>query len=150
LIHERIVSMKRKRRQIWVVLLTLLLVVSGCGKKDGSAQKGAGPAPVGAEQIATVRSALAKGMQPVAFANIKSSDVGKECLVETRTPEEGVQIAPPPPGMVRMVGQVTFYRGELDSISSESLTIRKAYPTPGNFKKLEVPKGDILSIHLTP
>ncbi|HPC96354.1 MAG TPA: hypothetical protein PLU87_15515 [Sedimentisphaerales bacterium] len=145
--------MKRRPCQGCVAFLTLLLVWSGCAKKeDGDAQKGAGPAPVSAEEIAAVRNALAKGLQPVGLANIKSSDVGRQCLVEVRTPEGGVQIAPPPPppGMVRMVGQVTFYQGELDGVTPESLTVRKAYPTSGNFKKLEIPRADIQSIHLAP
>jgi hypothetical protein len=91
-------------------------------------------------------------MQPVAFAGVKSSHVGKQCLVEARTPEGGVRIAPPPPplGMVRTVGQVIFYAGELDNVSPDGLTIRKAYPTAGTFKKVEIPQGDIQSIHLGP
>jgi len=52
--------------------------------------------------------------------------------------------------MVRTVGQVTFYAGELDGVSPDGLTIRKAYPTAGTFKKVEIPKGDIQSIHLAP
>lgn len=145
--------MKRRPCPVCVAFLTLLLVWSGCAKKeDGDARKGVGPAPVSAEEIAAVRNALAKGMQPVAFAGLKSSHVGKECLVEVRTPEGGVPIAPPPPppGMVRMVGQVTFYRGELDSVTPEGLTVRHAYPTSGNFKKLEIPRADIQSIYLAP
>ncbi len=50
--------------------------------------------------------------------------------------------------MVRSVGQVAFCQGELDSVTPESLTVRKAYPTSGSFKKLEIPKADIQSIHL--
>jgi len=145
--------MKRRPCLVCVTFLISLLVWSGCEKKeDGDAQKGVGPAPVSAEQLAAARKSLAQGMQAVAFANVKSSDVGKQCLVEVRTPEGGVQIAPPPPppGMVRMVGQVTFYRGELDSVTPESLTVRQAYPTSGSFKKLEIPKADIASIHLMP
>jgi hypothetical protein len=142
--------MNRKRRRTCVMLLIVMLPLSGCGKKSDTAQNGTGPAPVSAEQIAAVRNALAKGMQPVTFVNVKSSHVGKQCLIEARTPEGGVRITPPPPplGMVQTVGQVTFYRGELDSISPDGLTLRKAYPTAGNFKKLEIPKGDIQSIHL--
>jgi hypothetical protein len=144
--------MKKRYCGTCVILLTVLLALSGCGKRDDTSQKGADPAPVSAEQITSLRNTLARGMQPVAFTNVKSSDVGKQCLVEARTPEGGIQIAPPPPppGMVQTVGQVTFYRGELDSVSPDRLTVRKAYPTPGNFKKLEIPKGDILSVHLTP
>ncbi len=52
--------------------------------------------------------------------------------------------------MVRTVGQVTFYAGELDGVSPDGLTLRKAYPTAGHFKKVEIPQGDIQSIHLAP
>ncbi len=142
--------MKRRPCLVCVAFLFLLLVWSGCGKRDVGEEKSEGPAPVSAEQIAAARKVLAQGMQPVALANVKSSDVGRQCLVEVRTPEGGIQIAPPPPppGMVRMVGQVTFYQGELDGVTPESLTVRKAYPTSGSFKKLEIPRADIQSIHL--
>ncbi len=144
--------MKRECCQARVLLLVALLALSGCGKKGDTGQNDTGPAAVGAEQIAAIRDSLTRGMQPVTFASVKSSDVGKQCLVEARTPEGGVRIAPPPPplGMVQTVGQVTFYRGELDGVSPDGLTIRRAYPTAGNFKKVEIPKGDIQSIHLAP
>jgi len=142
--------MKRRHCLVCVAFLVLLLVWSGCSKKDAGEEKSAGPAPVSAEQLAAARKALAQGMQPVALANVKPSDVGKQCLVEVRTPVGGIQIPPPPPppGMVRSVGQVAFCQGELDSVTPESLTVRKAYPTSGSFKKLEIPKADIQSIHL--
>ncbi|NLZ06150.1 MAG: hypothetical protein GXY19_13350 [Phycisphaerae bacterium] len=142
--------MKRRHCLVCVTFLILILIWAGCGKKDAGEEKSAGPAPVSAEQITAVRNALAQGMQQVAFTSVKPSDVGKTCLIEARTPEGGVRIPPPPPplGMVQTAGQVTFYRGELDSISSESLTVRKAYPTSGSFKKLEIPQADIQSIHL--
>lgn len=142
--------MKREYCPICVTFLIAIVVLSGCGKKDGGAQNGAGPAPVSAEQITAVRNALAQGMQQVAFTNVKPSDVGKTCLIEARTPEGGVRIPPPPPplGMVQTAGQVTFYRGELDSILSDGLTVRRAYPTSGNVKKLAIPRADIQSIHL--
>lgn len=144
--------MKRSCRRIGVMLGIAFLVVSGCGKKGDPGRNDSGPAPISAEQITAIRNSLAQGMKPISFGTVKASDVGKQCLVEARTPEGGVRIAPPPPplGMVRTVGQVTFYAGELDNVSSDGLTIRKAYPTAGNFKKVEIPKGDIQSIHLAP
>ncbi len=144
--------MKRRCRRAGVTLWIVFLFVSGCGKKGDIGQNDAGPAPISAEQIAAIRNSLAQGMKPIGFGNVKASDTGKQCLVEARTPEGGIRIAPPPPplGMVRTVGQVTFYAGELDGVSPEGLTIRKAYPTAGHFKKVEIPKGDIQSIHLAP
>lgn len=144
--------MKSRYSRICVMFLVGLLVLSGCRKKGDTGRSDTGPASVSAEQIAAIRDSLARGMQSVTLANVKSSDVGKPCLIEVRTPEGGVRIAPPPPplGMVQMVGQVTFYRGELDGVSPDGLTVRRAYPTAGNFKKVEIPKGDIRSIHLKP
>lgn len=144
--------MKRRCRRIAVMLWISLLVVSGCGKKGDTGQGDTASAAVSAEQITAIRNSLAQGMKPIGFGNVKASDAGKQCLVEARTPEGGVRITPPPPplGMVRTVGQVTFYTGELDGVSPEGLTIRKAYPTAGHFKKVEIPQGDIQSIHLGP
>ena len=52
--------------------------------------------------------------------------------------------------MMRLLGQTTIYRGELDDVTPDSLTIRAAYSTAGHYKKLEIAKEDIQSIHLTP
>jgi len=144
--------MKRRCRQIGVMLGIVFLVVSGCGKKGDPGQNDSGPAPISAEQITAIRNSLAQGMKPIGFGNVKASDAGRQCLVEARTPEGGVRIPPPPPplGMVRTVGQVTFYAGELEGVSPDGLTLRKAYPTAGHFKKVEIPKADIQSIHLGP
>lgn len=144
--------MKIQWCRISVAFVVVLLAVSGCGKRDNGTEQTSGPAPVSAEELAAVKKAMTRGMQAIGFANLKPVHVGKGCVVETRTPDGGLQIKPPPPppGMVHAAGQVTFYRGELDSITSESLTIRKGYPTPGNFKEIEIPKGDIRSIYLVP
>ncbi len=143
--------MSLKYHCLCAALLVALLGLAGCGKKDGDSAN-ANPATVSDERIASVKENLSRGMQAIGFAKVKSSHVGKVFLVEARTPEGGLQMAPPPPppGMVQSLGQVTFYRGELDSVTAESLTVRKAYPTAGNFKKIEIPRGDIRSIHLAP
>jgi hypothetical protein len=146
------VSTKTRWHRSVLPLLIVFLVVLGCGKKDGSKKNGVGSMPVSAEDLAAVKTAMTRGMQPLGYGSVKSSQIGKVCVVEARTPDEGLKMVPPPPppGMIRIVGQVTFYRGELDTITPDSLTVRKAYPTAGNFKKIEIPKGDIRSIYLAP
>ncbi len=142
------------RKTCWLVapLLIALTVLPGCSKKGDSAAKSGTPAPVNDRELAGVRTALARGMQPIGFVNLNAAHTDKGCLVEARTPDGGLHITPPPPppGMIQRVGQVTFYRGELDGVSSDALTIRKAYPTAGNFKKIEIAKADIRAIYLAP
>lgn len=143
--------MNVKHRWFSMVLIVALLTLSSCGKKSGESNN-SGPASVSAEQITAVKNALVQGMTPIGFSSVKSAHVGKMFVVEVQTPDGGLRIAPPPPppGMIQVVGQVTFYRGELDSVSADGLTVRKAYPTAGNFKKIEIPKGDIRSIYVAP
>ncbi len=137
---------------VTALLLIATVALSGCGKKGGTAPNDSAPVPVSAEQIAAVRDTLIRGMQPVSFTRLTPSHAGKLCVVETETPQEGLQLAPPPPppGMVHGIGQVTFYRGELDAVTPDSLTIRKPYPTSGNVKKIDIPKACIRSIYLSP
>lgn len=144
--------MNAKDRWLVASFLAALLIATGCAKKDSDTQERSNAAPISAEELAPIKKAMTQGMQAIGFGNIKSSHAGKECVVEVRTPDGGLQIKPPPPppGMVHAAGQVTFYRGQLDGVSADSLTVRRAYPTSGNFKKIEIPKGDIRSIYLAP
>jgi len=50
--------------------------------------------------------------------------------------------------MVRLLGQTIIYNAELDRISDESVTVRAAYPTSGNYKRIEISRDDIQSVHL--
>ena len=108
--------------------------------------------PLSEKEIASTRDALARGMRLLTFSSVKPSHVGEECLVMTHRPDGGVRIPPPPPppGMVQVVGQAVFYRGQLDNISPDSLTVRAAYPTAGNYKRVELQREEIQSIHLAP
>jgi len=126
------------------------LVLSGCEKKGGDNGPGSGEATVSQDRIDAVRDAMTRDMQPVPFASLHETHLGRQCVVTARTMTDTTKLGPPPPppGMVHLMGQTTIYRGELDEISASSLTLRAAYPTPGNFKTLEIAKEDILSIHL--
>ena len=131
-------------RCICLILVVACLAATGCKKKDATTDAGA--ATVSQTQIDAARDVMTRDMQAIAFGSLKQSHTGKTCVVTART----TQLGPPPPplGMVRLLGQTTIYRGELDDVSSDSLTIRAAYPTAGRYKKLEIAKEDIQSIHL--
>jgi hypothetical protein len=124
-----------------------LLASPGCKKKTATT---GGDATVSAENIAAVRDALTRGMSRTAISNLKATHVGKQCVVTAQVPADGLDLgsAPPPPGMVRLLGQTILYHAELDRISDESLTVRAAYPTSGNYKRIEIARDDIQSIHL--
>jgi hypothetical protein len=141
--------MKVNHRWLCLLSLAALLSLAGCGKKDATADQG-GPTPISDEEIAAIRSSLTQGMQFTALSKVRSSDEGKTCVVMVQMPKGGLQMIPPPPppGMVQTLGSVAFYRGQLDSVSADSLTVRGAYPTPGNYKRLEIAKGDIRSVYL--
>ena len=137
-------------RCICLVLAATCLVASGCKKKD--ATTGSEAATISQDQIDGARDAITRGMQAIAFGSLKKTHVGKKCVVTARTMEDKAQLGPPPPpfSMVRLLGSTTIYRGELEDISPGTLTIRAAYPTPDHYKRLEIAKEDIQSIHLAP
>ncbi len=128
----------------WIATAAILVAMSGCKKKES------GPAPQAVEpaamEIAKVRDALARGMQPVGFDKLTKTHVGKRCVVVARS----TPLPPPPPplGMVRIMGSTTLYSGELNDVSPQGIKIRAAYPTSGNYKYVEIASGDIDSIHL--
>jgi len=136
-------------RCICLVLVAACLAGSGC-KKQGAAT-GSG-ATVSQAQIDAARDAMTRDMQEIAFDSLKKTHAGRKCVVTARTMEDTAQLGPPPPplGMVRLLGQTTLYRGEFDDVSPDRLTLRAAYPTAGHYKRLEIAKEDIQSIHLAP
>lgn len=133
-----------------VTLVVACLAVSGCKEKDATTAPGLEEATVSQANIDAARDSITRNMREVAFADLKKTHVGTTCVVTARTMDDRAQLGPPPPplGMVRLLGQTTIYRGELDDISPDSLTIRAAYPTAGNYKRLKIPQQDIQSIHL--
>lgn len=141
--------MSTKSYCIWVIVCVMLLSFVGCKKKGSGAGNGQ-TVTVSAEEISAVRDMLARGMQKIAFDELGASHTGKKCVVTAQMPAGGYKPTPPPPppGMVRLVGQAIIYNGELAEVSAESITVRAAYPTPGNYKRIEVPRDDIQSIHL--
>jgi hypothetical protein len=138
--------MSKERWGRWIALAVILLVVWGCKKKEsGSAQTPAVVGP-GAAEVAALRDALTRGMQPVDFDKLAKTHIGKRCVVAARS----TPIPPPPPplGMVRIMGSTTFYAGELNDVTSDGLKIRAAYPSSGNYKYVELARADIQSVHI--
>lgn len=128
-----------------VTMAMILLTLVGCGKK---AEEPAAPQAVepGAAEVAKVRDALTRGMQPIAVASLTAAHVGKRCVILARS----TPIPPPPPplGMVRLMGSTSLYMAELAGVSPAAVTIRAPYPTSGNVKTVEIPRADIQSVHL--
>ncbi len=133
-----------------VILALACLAVSGCKEKDATTASDAGQATVSQADIDAARDMITRGMRKVAFGDLRTTPVGTTCVVTARTMEDRAQLGPPPPppGMVRLMGQTTIYRGELDGVSPDGLTVRAAYPTTGNYKKIKIAREDIQSIHL--
>ncbi|MBN2128016.1 MAG: hypothetical protein JW741_00900 [Sedimentisphaerales bacterium] len=133
-----------------VILALACMAVSGCKEKDTTSDSDPGQATVSQAEIDAVRDAVTRNMRKITFGDLRTAPVGTKCVVTARTMEDRAQLGPPPPppGMVRLLGQTTIYRGELDGVAPDGLTIRAAYPTAGNYKKLKIAKEDIQSIHL--
>lgn len=136
-------------RCLFFVCVVALLTLAGCKKETPVV---GGNTTVSDEDIAAVRDAMTRGMNKTALSSLKATDIGKKCVVTARTPVGGYQSTPPPPppGMVRLLGQAIIYNGEFDRVSDESVTVRAAYPTAGNYKRIEIPRDDIQSFYLAP
>ena len=134
-------------RCLFIVCLALSLAVMGCSEKTSGTGEGAA---VSAEDIASVRDTLARGMSRMTLDDLKTAHIGKKCVVTAHAPAAGYQptAPPPPPGMVRVLGQTLIYHAEFDRLSKDSITVRAAYPTAGTFKRTEIPRDDIQSFHL--
>lgn len=128
----------------------VLVIVAGCKPRHGTSrpsQSAPGPDPA---QIAAAKEALTRGMQEIAFGNLTTAHIGRQCVVIARRAEDpaGSNAAPPPLGMVLRLGQTTLYKGELQELSSDRLTVRAPYPTSGRYKTVEVLRSDIESVYL--
>jgi len=142
--------MKMSRRSLCLTVALILVVLASC-KPRGNAGHPSGqasePAPA---EVAAIRDALTKGMQPTTFDNLAAADVGKQCVVTTRAGAEGTSAdqAPPPLGMVYRLGQTVLYKGEIEEVRPDGLKIRAPYPTSGRYKTIEIPRSDVQSLHV--
>ena len=138
--------MNRRAWCIGLIVTVVPLALIGCKKTGRNAQA----APVSAERVASTRDALTREMRKVTVDKLGPSHRATKCVVVAYAPAGGYQPdpSPPPPGMVHLLGETIIYNGEFDSISADALTVRAAYPTPGNYKRMEIPRDDIQSVHL--
>jgi len=136
----------RRGWRIWLVATIVLLALAGCKKKGSGAQR----TPVSAERIAAARDALTRGMRRMSLDKLEPSHRGTKCVVVAYAPAEGYHPEPPPPplGMVNLLGDTIIYNGEFDGMSGDTLTVRAPYPTPGNYKRMEIARDDVQSFHL--
>jgi hypothetical protein len=130
-----------------VVAMVALLAVGGCKPKEQTTATPAAAVP--AEEVMALRTALARGMQAISLAGLAPDHVGRSCVVVARTPEKAARPdAPPPLGMVRILGTTIIYKGQIHAISAEGIEVHAVYPNSGKLKIVAVPAADIQSIHL--
>jgi hypothetical protein len=103
-------------------------------------------------EIAAVKEAMTRGMQEIAPDSLNPDHIGRQCVVVAQTSDERkhADSAPPPLGMVRRLGPLTAYKGEIADVSPSTLSIRAPYPTSGRYKNIEIARSDVQSIHLAP
>lgn len=132
---------------LFYVCLVVVLTSTGCKKRTSTTGT---DTAVSAEEIAAVRDTLTRGMNKMAPGSLKATHIGRKCVVTAHVPAGGYQPTPPPPppGVVRVLGQTIICSAELDGVSDDSITVRAAYPTSGNYKRIEIPRDDIQSVHL--
>ncbi len=133
-----------------LVFCFVLLAFMGCKRKDAPVAGDSQNAAISAEVIGKALDAVTQGMREVSLNKVSTSNKGEECVVAAYKPKDGPDLGktPPPLGMVRFLGNTVIYHGELDEVSVGSITIRAPYPTPGNYKTVEIAKEDIQSIHV--
>lgn len=132
------------------LVLAVLIAVPGCKRKETDRPSEAG-APLPAD-VASVRDALVSGMEVVTPSELTERHIGQPCVVTAHTPPGGSPVGPPPPplGMVRRIGRTTtIYKGQIESISADRLTVRAPYPGSDQYKIIEVPRAHIESVHLS-
>jgi hypothetical protein len=138
------------KRHWLCVAVVIFLTAPGCRPKEEKAGPSRQSGAMSPPEIAAVIDALTRGMREVPFDSLAAGRSGQPGVVIARTAGQrpSADGAPPPRGMVRIMGQTTIYRGEIQAASSGTLTIRAAYPTSGRYKVIEIPQADIQSIYL--
>ena len=137
-------------RSLCLAAAITLLTMASCKPRDDENRQSRQASEPGAAEVAAVRDAMTRGMQEVASDSLAAVHIGRQCVVTARTADDDTSTdqAPPPLGMVRKLGQMTLYKGEIQEVSPDTLKIRAAYPTSGRYKTIEIPRSAIQSIHL--
>jgi len=142
--------MTMEYRNLCLAVAIALVTVASCKPRNDENRQSRDAPGASPAEVTAVRDAMTRGMQEVAFDSLAAVHVGKQCVVTARAAGDGAgsDPAPPPLGMVLMLGQITIYKGEIQELSPDRLSIRAPYPTSGRYKTIEVPRSDIESIHL--
>jgi hypothetical protein len=135
-----------RRDLIRMVGAVILFAVVGCKPKaQTTAPAGAAPS----EEATALVKIMTQGMEAVSLAGLTQDHVGRSCVVVARTPEQTAPAdAPPPLGMVRILGTTTLYRGQIHGVSPEGLQVHAAYPNSGRLKIISIPAASVQSIHI--
>ena len=144
--------MSPRYRDLGVTAAAVLLLLIGASCKPGREKPGQ-TGQVGASSpsdIVAAKEAMTRGMQEITLDSLTANHMGRPGIVIARTAgEKGrADVAPPPLGMVRRLGPVTAYQGEIISVSSDGLTLRAPYPTSGQYKVITIPRADIESVYM--
>jgi len=142
--------MRIDSRSLCLTIALILVTLAGCRPRSGAGRQSGQTSEPAPAEVAAVRDALTRGMQQTTFDSLAAADVGKQCVVTARAPAEGTGAdqAPPPLGMVRKLGQIVIYKGEIQEVLPGGLKIRAAYPTSGRYKTIEIPRSDIQSLYV--
>jgi hypothetical protein len=142
--------MRINSRGLCLTIPLLLATLVSCKPRSDAGRPSSQTPEPNAAQFAAVRDTLTKGMQQTPFDSLAAADVGKQCVVVTRTGAAGPDAgqAPPPFGMVHRLGQTIICKGEIAQVLPDSLKIRAPYPTSGRYKTIEIPRSDIQSLHV--
>jgi len=117
-----------------------LLLACGCkGKKSDISEKTSDPA-----QVKALQESLSSGMTDIGFTKLSQAHVGKQCVITVSTPKERTP-TPPPMGTMQILGDVSLYRAELESVGSDGVKLR-ARRASGNYWSVEIPEEQIISI----
>jgi hypothetical protein len=130
----------------------LLVMTTGCRRGREETGRSGQVGAANPAEMAAVKEAMTRGMQEIALDDLSTAHLARQCVVIARTSSEQARAdtVPPPLGMVRRFGAVTAYKGELLDVSSTRLKIRAPYPTSGQYKVIEIARGEVQSIHLAP
>lgn len=139
--------MTNRREAIRMMVAAVLVAATGCKRREQANAAPVAEAP--AEEVQAVLAILARGMQAVPRTSLKAEQVSRSCVVVARTPQRaGPPDAPPPLGMVRILGGTTIYKGQIHAVSREAVEVHAPYPNSGRLKIVSIPATDIQSIHV--
>ena len=127
-----------------LLLLMALLLGAGCkGRGSDVSERESDP-----EQVQALRRSISSGMRAISFDQLSQAHVGQLCVVTASTPKERTP-TPPPLGAMHVLGDISLYKAELESIGTDRITLRARRPS-GSYWSVEIEQERITSILITP